>query len=47
MNRIKWLGLSSLAMLAACASQPDEIATAYVSPVQYQGYDCAQIGSEM
>lgn len=29
-----------------CASQPDKIATSYVSPLQYQNHSCEQIGGE-
>ncbi len=33
--------------LAACASKSDNISAAYVSPLQYQGYNCNQIRSEL
>lgn len=33
--------------LAACATSPDKISASYVSPLQYQGYDCGQIRSEL
>jgi hypothetical protein len=33
--------------LGACASNPDKIAAAYVSPSKYQDFDCEQIGLEM
>jgi len=33
--------------LAACATEPEKIATASVSPLQYQGYSCKQIGMEL
>ena len=33
--------------LGACASNPDKIAAAYVSPSKYQGFDCEQIAFEM
>jgi len=39
--------LVPLFLLTACASQPENIATAYVSPMQYQDYSCKQIGMEM
>ncbi len=29
-----------------CASDPSNISAQYVSPVQYQSYDCAQLGME-
>lgn len=34
-------------LLAACASSPDKISAAYVSPIQYSGYDCDQVRSEL
>ena len=34
-------------LLAACASSPEKISAAYVSPIQYSGYDCDQIRSEL
>ncbi|MGE0251226.1 MAG: hypothetical protein AB7G80_01095 [Dongiaceae bacterium] len=40
------LSLLSLALLSACASDPDRLAAAYVSPTQYQSFSCAQIGEE-
>ncbi|WP_173982722.1 metal ABC transporter ATP-binding protein [Magnetospirillum sp. SS-4] len=30
-----------------CASQPDKIATSYISPVQYQSHSCSEISGEM
>lgn len=33
--------------LVACASKSDNISAAYVSPLQYQGYNCNQIRTEM
>lgn len=33
--------------LIGCASQPEKIATSYVSPLQYQDYTCKQIGMEL
>ena len=32
--------------VTGCASSSKEISTAYVSPVQYQSYDCEQLGAE-
>ena len=32
--------------LTACASQPEDIQTAYVSPLQYKNYDCDQLSME-
>lgn len=39
--------LAPVALLAACASQPEEIQTAYVSPIQYQDYNCKQLSGEL
>jgi hypothetical protein len=33
--------------VVACATDPDEISTAYVSPLKYKNYDCDQIAMEM
>lgn len=33
--------------VSACASNPDKISAAYVSPLQYQNYDCDQVRSEL
>jgi len=33
--------------VGACATQPDKIASAYVSPLQYKDYDCDQISMEL
>ena len=42
------LALAASAMLvSACASAPEKIAPAYVSPIQYANYDCDQIGVEL
>ncbi|MFO0752971.1 MAG: hypothetical protein U0411_06565 [Thermodesulfovibrionales bacterium] len=35
-----------LFFLSACATSPDSIQSAYVSPLQYKGYDCDQIIEE-
>ena len=34
-------------LLVGCASSPDKISAAYVSPIQYSGYDCDQIRAEL
>ncbi len=34
-------------LAVGCASQPDNIKSSYVSPVQYESYDCRQVQSEM
>ena len=33
--------------LAGCATSPDKISASYVSPLQYQGYDCGKIRGEL
>ena len=33
--------------VSACASAPDKISAAYVSPMQYGSYDCDQIRAEL
>jgi len=35
------------AQAVACATAPDKVSASYVSPLQYQSYDCEQIRSEM
>lgn len=32
--------------LAGCATASRDVATAYVSPLQYQNYECDQLGAE-
>ena len=34
-------------MLGGCASSPDKMTAAYVSPMQYRDYDCNQIAGEL
>ena len=41
------VGLSCAAVLAGCASTSANVSAAYVSPVQYQSYDCDQVQAEM
>lgn len=44
----KWLTLYLITIiLASCASNPDSIQAAYVSPMKYADYDCRQLGTEM
>lgn len=33
--------------MTSCAKSSGEIRGSYVSPIQYQGWDCQQIGAEM
>ena len=37
---------SASAMLSGCASTSGDIAATYVSPLQYQSYDCDQLSAE-
>jgi hypothetical protein len=39
--------LVSTALVAACAKSSSEITPQYVSPMEYNGYTCSQIGEEM
>ncbi len=39
------LGFASLS-LGGCATDPNNITAAYVSPIQYGGYSCAQLREE-
>lgn len=40
------LSLAGSVALAGCASGAKDIATAYASPVSYQGYTCQQVAAE-
>jgi len=40
------LSLSLLAFLGACSTASKDITAAYVSPMQYQSYDCQQLNAE-
>ena len=37
---------AALALIAGCATRPDKIETAYVSPMHYQNFDCEQLQME-
>ena len=39
--------LVCLSFLCACSTSPDKISASYVSPLQYQSYNCNQIRMEM
>jgi hypothetical protein len=41
------IGLAAVLTISGCATAPDKIATTYVSPLQYQNYDCGQIAGEL
>lgn len=40
------LGVTLLAFLGACSTASKDISAAYVSPMQYQAYDCQQLVAE-
>jgi hypothetical protein len=39
--------ITTTCLLSACASHPNDIPTEYVSPLQYQSYNCKQLEQEM
>ena len=39
-------GIAAALALGACASRPDDISAAYVSPLPYQQLDCEQLAAE-
>jgi len=47
MKTIVAAALSTSLLVSACASNPDSISAAYVSPMQYQPYDCEQLRVEL
>lgn len=38
--------LAAAGMVAGCASSSSDIRASYVSPIQYQSYNCKQLGEE-
>lgn len=42
----KWVSGVVVALLTGCASQPEDIATSYVSSNQYNQYNCEQLAME-
>ena len=40
------LSVGALLLAAGCASRPEKLPTTYVSPMQFQNYDCDQIAME-
>jgi hypothetical protein len=38
--------LATVLILSGCATASKDISTTYVSPIQYQSYDCAQLAAE-
>ena len=47
MKRIILALLVSPLILTACATSPEDISAAYVSPLKYQKYDCDQLALEL
>ena len=47
MKKVVAVALCAALSLSACASSPDSIQAQYISPLQYQGYDCGQIRTEL
>lgn len=39
--------LTVTSILAGCADHPEKIPAQYVSPMQYESYNCKQLGAEM
>ena len=39
--------VAGVMFLSSCASPPNAILPTYVDPLQYEQYDCSQIGTEM
>ncbi|MBS3785712.1 MAG: hypothetical protein KGY57_02775 [Gammaproteobacteria bacterium] len=46
-TKTKFLSALSLALLTGCAASPKNITPSYVSPMQYQSFNCNQVESEM
>lgn len=47
MKKIIILAVSMSMVLSGCATASRDIPVAYVSPMQYQAYDCEQLASEI
>ena len=46
MRNAKFILLTAL-LISGCASNPDKLDAAYVSPVKYEKYNCQQVATEM
>ena len=44
--RVLWFAIGAFALFG-CATQPKDLPTTYVSPLQYQSYSCDQLALEM
>ena len=47
MSRLTAIASLSIVVASGCASKPTEIQPQYVSPLQYQSYDCDQVSGEL
>jgi hypothetical protein len=47
MRKLRLISISSLLLITGCASNPDSIDAAYVSPLKYSTYSCAQLSAEL
>jgi hypothetical protein len=47
LKKVISIAISASIFLSACASSSNDVATTYVSPEQYEGYDCRQISAQM
>lgn len=47
-NRVRSVAVAAITgvVAASCASRPEDVTAAYISPVQYQSYSCRQLGQE-
>lgn len=46
MNKLAVITVIGAMLLQGCATSSKDVATAYVSPMQYQSYDCSQLSAE-
>jgi len=47
MKKSFFIAISALIFLSGCAKKAEDIQATYVSPLQYQHYDCTQLQIEM
>lgn len=43
---IRFLAVAGLVLVVGCADRSADVAASYVSPLQYQAYDCNQLAQE-
>jgi uncharacterized protein YceK len=46
MRKVILSGFAAIVLLSGCATKSNDISAAYVSPIQYQSYTCAQLQEE-